>query len=57
MRIAMFPRSFAALLLLCWKRPAKPLKTGFLRSGDALYLACADEDGDRHMRKTARHFT
>jgi predicted nucleic acid-binding protein len=37
--------------------------TVFLRSGDALHLACAEEHGfqevhtnDRHMLKAARHF-
>ena len=37
--------------------------TVFLRSGDALYLACADEHGfhevytnDRHMLQAAKHF-
>jgi predicted nucleic acid-binding protein len=40
-------------------RPSKV----FLRSGDALHLACAEEHGfqevytnDRHMLKAARHF-
>jgi uncharacterized protein len=38
-------------------------RTVFLRSGDALHLACAEEHGfqevytnDRHMLKAARHF-
>jgi predicted nucleic acid-binding protein len=37
--------------------------TVFVRSGDALHLACAEEQGfqqvytnDRHMLKAARHF-
>jgi predicted nucleic acid-binding protein len=44
-------------------RQRTPRSTVFLRSGDTLHLACAEEYGfqevytnDRHMLKAARHF-